>query len=270
MAFVAPIPASQIAEESEAFAATKKNVLKPRTGSFRVARSYEYQGKHIEIIVLGNVSFAGGRYVADYEQIVMILNGMKGNVISSRFSHGRANLPVLSMDSDIRFQNVMTPALDDYGNFYYFSWHGITHMLRTYGNDQQWVKYEHPDNYYTYHPQQWNLDWSEDVGNGYAMYHLSQSNVAQALASTDLWVLMVTIAEAAIGLYGLLVEVMILAAKAVAAALLIIGAYMVATHYWLEHVVKAEQDDGWAYTYWNGWYLQMSWGGWKDLWVITW
>jgi hypothetical protein len=265
-AFVAPIPASRIADVSEVFAAAKNEILQPKTGPFRVSECYEYEGQVVDITVVGAVTLRDGQYVAEYEQNITITDR---RVIDSEVTHRRQVLPVLSTDSRQPEERTFALALDDYGTFDYFMWHDIV-MLAS-GSEKQYIAYQHPDNYYRYHPQLWNLDWSEEVctHNGYAMIHLSHSRVNQAIDRNKIDTIIATIVAGAVEIYGIIVSLALLVAKAIAAALVIILLYYALVKYWLENVVQAEQGDGWAYTYWNGWFLQISYGAWRDLWTIV-
>ncbi len=264
--FVAPIPASKIADESEAFAAARDEVFQPKTGPFRINKCYEYEGQVVEITMLGVVNSRVNVIMAEYEQIIRITDEF-GNIVEMDNSHIKRYLPVVPSDSRRATQTAYVLALDDYGTFSYYQWHGIT-MIKYPGSTKQGIHYEHPDNYYQYHPQQWNVDWSSDLGNGYAMHHISQSRMYQAIQSNTIEFVISSIVAAAIEIYGILIGLALLTAKAVAAALAIIVLYYSLVSLWLQFVVQAEQDDGWAYTFWNGWILQISYGGWKDFWTI--
>lgn len=270
MAFIAPIPSAKTSAQTQSFNTTRNKLLRPRIGSFDATRSFDYQENHAKITISGNVSLDNDKNIANYKQKIVIRDSASNKSVNEVREVSRS-IPVISMDFEsTTSSNSMVPALDDYGTFVYFTWHGITHMIRTYGNSQQWVKYEHPDNYYTYHPQQWNLQWDQSVGNGYGMIHHSQSTVYQAIQANSIWVVAMAIADAAIGMYLLTLAAITLAAWIVAGLLAILTVYFVAVGWWLEHVLKAEQDDGWPYTYWNGVFLQASYGGWKDLWIYSW
>ena len=267
-AFIAPIPSSRAAEEVAILQTAYQNSLCPKIGPFYGEDSFEHDDVRMKVIVSGEVYMENEVYFAEYDEIFVTLND-KDQEVAREVYHVTRECPIIQLNEE-KSRNTMKLA-DDYGEFQYYWWHGMK-MIQYPGSLQQGIDYEHPDNYYysPYYPELWNYAWYRLASPGYGMYHISQSYINEAMATCSFYRVALFMADAAIGLYALTVAVVTLLLKIIAAVTTLLLIYAVAFLIWLEYVLRAEQGDGWSYTYWNGWFLQASYGGWKDIWVISW
>ncbi|MDF1540623.1 MAG: hypothetical protein P1Q69_17125 [Candidatus Thorarchaeota archaeon] len=155
-------------------------------------------------------------------------------------------------------------AYSDWGTFTRYYWRDKLFVSAP-GNDYTLVFYDHPDNYYTYHREQWNLDWNMySASYKTTMQHYSQAQMNQAMTTGSLFnlvsfiALLAGIAEATVALW----------LSAILAGLLL-SVYLFTTL-----IVLAEQGDGWAYLYGPGdWPLTNWWwvsfGRLRDSWWLA-
>ena len=157
--------------------------------------------------------------------------------------------------------------LDDWGEFTTYDWYGFTFVAAP-GSTKQWVKYDHPDNYYTYHPEEWNVEWEmckyhASTGWKKAIHHYSQAQMGYAISTGDAGVI-------AYGTAALITEVIALVAvpplQILALILSAIAALNGVMAWFLENIVQAEQEDGWAYVHADYVHrnLLISYGEWRD------
>jgi len=173
------------------------------------------------------------------------------------FKRGEIDQPLPELLHPDRNQD--TRKLDDWGEFPTFDWYGFTFVACP-GSTKQWVKYNHPDNYYTYYPEQWNLDWTlykEKDNWGKQVIHHSQAFMGQVIFTCSTWLFALGVAEVCSAADPTHVT------TAVIAVLLICG---LTFEWWLLNIVLSEQNDGWAYWHYNlvNHNLLISWGAWYE------
>lgn len=165
-------------------------------------------------------------------------------------------------------------------------WHSRL-FVRAPGTAYDWVKYDHPDNYETYYPLQWNriYDLSSYDGSGIVHHHFSQSDINQMLtygAVTGVLGVLVAIVAAALG-FGPPGWVV---AAIVALIAAVVSGFGFLWTVFTDYVIKAEKNDGWAwvnpgtYSHWGWWIFWwsavsfgVSFGAWRDIWfgiTFTW
>jgi hypothetical protein len=272
LAFVAPIPSSRAAEEVEILWSANENSLCPKIGPFYSEDSFEHDGVRMKLIVSGKVYMENDAYFAEYDEIFVTLDDTDQE-IAREVHHVTREYPVIQMNEE---KSRDTKILADYyGEFQYYLWNNMK-MIQYPGSLQQGIAYEHPDNYYyyLYYPQLWNLPWYRHVGYGYMMHHISQTQINEALATSSFTAIASTIAvgisKILLIYYGISIVAAALSIKIVIALLALLAIYAALFAWWVSYVLTTEQGDGWSYTYWNGWFLQASYGGWKNIWVISW
>ncbi|RJS77623.1 hypothetical protein CW667_02875 [Candidatus Bathyarchaeota archaeon] len=154
------------------------------------------------------------------------------------------------------------------GKYY---WDGLL-FLPEGNNGTHWVKYDHDDNYDTYHPQEWYTHWNL-TGNSKNHVHLSYQEVQDWKADTSRTadVLAGILGGAAAGTELLIAVAMYLGCTvplvlpilaAVAGLLAVIvwaKGYLMVT--WIEDVVEAAHGDGWCWC----WSLERYY--WYSLWT---
>jgi len=154
----------------------------------------------------------------------------------------------------------------NYGTFSYYYWYNFK-FVRVPGSPQQWVKYDHADNYYTYYKEQWNVDWNmykyHSSGWGKQVYHLSQYTMGVSIGQASLFYMAAALAAGIAGLFAIYFPIALIIA-AIAAFLVGIG---VVISWFLTSIVLSEQNDGWQYTHFNhvNRDVLISFGAWRDL-----
>lgn len=272
LAFLAPIPSSRAAEELAILRSTQEDSLSPIIGPFYAEDTFDHNGIRMKLIVSGKVYMKNEAYLAEYDEILVTLDE-KDQEVAREVHHVTREYPVIQLNEE-KPRNAMKLA-DYYGEFQYYWWHGMK-MIQSPGSTQWAIDYEHPDNYYhtPYYPQQWNLPWYRYVGSGFTMHHISQSQINEALATSSFAAIASTIAlgvsKILLMYFSISIAAAALSIKIVIALLVLLAIYAALFAWWVGYVLEAEMGDGWAYTYWNGWFLQASYGGWKDIWVISW
>ncbi len=269
LAFVAPIPAAKIIQEAKHVNQIKTEKFRLQKGCFAKEKSLEFNETKYRLLIKGIVFEKHGKNIAKYNTLITTESD-DGVEIESTKNFTQEIPSEITLEKNGHACDKAL-ALDDYGEFEYYWWY-CAKMVSISGSTQQRIAYDHPDNYYYqyYHPQEWNLNWYREMQTDYAMIHLSQSEVANTILTADIGAVALVIADVAVTLYMLTITSMTLALWIVAGLMAFLAIYSVAFSLWANHVLQAEQGDGWAYTYWNGWYLQASYGGWKDYWIISW
>ena len=160
----------------------------------------------------------------------------------------------------------------DWGQFTTYDWYGFKFVAAP-GSTKQWVKYDHPDNYYTYHPEQWNLDWTMYKYHAQTMWgkeivHFSQSKLNSMLATANLYVFAGAILGLAAFPIGFLAPPISGIIAAIAFILELIG---VPTKFLIENYIMTEQGDGWVYWHFNFVYKHtlISFGALRDVGVLV-
>ncbi len=270
LAYVSPIPEARISEQLDMANDIRMQKFQLNTGEFSYSESFTFNGTDFTLSIVGEVIENSDSNVAQYS-VVATSQDKAGRITLILDNNFTQELPsdICFIDDRPLRNNIL--ALDDYGTFQYYYWY-TAKMVKVPGSTIQEVKYDHPDNYYYryYHPQEWNLNWKRAMQTNYGMIHLSQSEISNAIMQAGIVNVALVIADAAIGLYFLSISSMTLALWIIAGIMAFLAVFSIALTVWLEYVLKAEQGDGWAYTYWNGAYLQASYGGWKDYWIISW
>ena len=204
------------------------------------------------------------------------------------FKRGEIDQPLPEL---LHQEKTRNSKLDDWGEFTTFDWYGFTFVAWP-GSTKQWVKYNHPDNYYTYHPEEWNLHWDKCVKRpcpgwwAKQVIHYSQAEMGSIISTKSLWLAMLGLAggiaamgAALIGASNPVTTPTGIALEILAGVLGLIGAIGVAVEFVIEWVILAEQGDGWGYNHYSDCYspavraypLYISLGAWYDwLWWIGW
>lgn len=154
-------------------------------------------------------------------------------------------------------------------------WDGIK-FVRAPGSSTTWVKYDHPDNYNTYYPNEINREY---YLKGYSKTHnhVPRYLLEEAKAKTSF----VGIAALLAGVIAALLAVPELVSKIVAAILGLIAAILslvgFVLYWFINDVIQTELGDGWIWTWgygkWEFWgwvvaaWWWMSFGAWRD-WVF--
>lgn len=157
-------------------------------------------------------------------------------------------------------------------SFSKFRWDGIL-FVRAPGSSTQWIKYDHPDNFETYYPNQINKGYTL---NGYSKQHnhIAQYALEEAKANTSF----ARIAGMLAAIIAALLALPELISKIVAGIIGLIGAILVLVGfvlYWfINDIIQTERGDGWIWTwgytqYWFLWWRigiswWMSFGAWRD------
>lgn len=155
------------------------------------------------------------------------------------------------------------PSYQDWGDFDTYYWRNKLFVSLP-GSAETYVKYDHPDNYYTYHREQWNLHWQMyDSYSRTYMIHLAVYELSDAITLNSLG----GILSAAAGIIGVLIATLAGVILGILAGLFL----TIAAFIYL--VVMAERNDGWEYLcgpgvwpYTNWWWI--SFGIWRDIWWI--
>ena len=139
-------------------------------------------------------------------------------------------------------------------------------------NGTHWVKYDHDDNFDTYHPQEWYPHWNMS-GNSKMHVHLSYNEVqdwkTNIQRTTDI---LAGIFGGASGGIDLIIAVAAFLGCSIPLVLPILGAiagvlavivwakgYQMET--WIEDVVEAENGDGWC------WWWSVERDSWYSFWM---
>jgi len=148
-----------------------------------------------------------------------------------------------------------------------YTWDGVK-FVQAPGNSTKWVKYDHPDNYDTYHPGETNSEYSLP-GITRTIEHIPQSTIENAKVNNDI----ATVISALVGVALAALVIPEPTTKIVAGAAALIAAILTAANlivrFWLNDVVQTELGDGWSYVWGEGsWWLfhwfWMSVGAWRD------
>jgi len=148
-----------------------------------------------------------------------------------------------------------------------YEWDGIT-FVQAHGNSTHWVKYDHPDNYDTYHPLEINVDY-QLKGTSTTMWHIAQYHIEDAKEANDLGLVISSL----VAIIGGLLALPELGSKFVAGVVSLIVAILVGINrvvsYFLNDILQTELGDGWSYLWGFGnWWLfhwfWMSFGAWRD------
>jgi hypothetical protein len=238
-------------------------------GPFVAEETFELEGVRMNLIVSGNAEEREGYIFAEFQQTLIVMDE-KDIEISREITHRTmktAWVPETTAGS-MEPERFFAPSTD-WGTFTTYYWNSFK-FVSVPGSSKQIVEYDHPDNYYTYHPEQWNLDWSQKIGR-YSIIHISQNVVYQTQISASLLAGITTIARALISLYGILgITITALAIKILAVTLVFIAVWAAIVVLWVEFVWKTEKLDAWSYFYLgtDGW-IQMSHGLWRDIWYYA-
>lgn len=270
-AFVAPIPSSNAASTCDNAMTISERIraVEPNLGPFIAEETFEHDGVRMRLIVSGIAEKREDYIFAEFQQTLITLDD-DDNEISRQIEYRTMetfDIPETTVSPEKPKQS-FTPA-SDWGTFTTYYWNSFR-FVSVPGSSQQVVKYDHPDNYYTYHPEQWNQDWSQKSGR-YAIIHASQYVVTQTQTSASLWAGILMISRALISIYGILgLTAYALAYKIIGVTLVFLAVYAALIALWVELVWKTEQGDAWSYSYLgtNGW-IQMSHGLWRDLWYYA-
>ncbi len=270
-AFVAPIPSSTAASTYEEFMTASERIkaMKPKLGPFVAEETFEHDGVRMRLIVSGNAEEREDYIFVEFQQTLIVLDDLDRE-ISRQITVQSTKVARISDTAAAPEEPEQSFATaTDWGTFTTYYWNSFK-FVSVPGSSKQPVKYDHPDNYYTYHPEQWNLDWSQKIGR-YSIIHVSEYVVYQTQVSASLWAGISTIARALISLYGILgITITALAIKILAVTLVFIAVWAALVVLWVELVWKTEQGDAWSYSYLgtNGW-IQMSHGLWRDIWYYA-
>ncbi|MHA1290204.1 MAG: hypothetical protein ACTSPB_22715 [Candidatus Thorarchaeota archaeon] len=269
-AFVAPIPISNAATTCDNAMTMSERIkaAEPQLGSFVVEETFEHDGVRMRLVVSGNAEEREDYIFAEFQQTLIELD-KDDNEISRQITHRTmrtSGAPETATSPEEPTHSFVTAS--DWGTFSTYYWNSFKFMFVP-GSSQQDVKYDHPDNYYTYHPEQWNQDWSQKIGR-YAIIHASEYVVSQTQSSANLWQAVLSMSIALISLYGLLAAAVAMAIKILAVLLVFLFIYASMIWLWVELVWKTEQGDAWSYSYLgtNGW-IQMSHGLWRNIWYYA-
>lgn len=267
-AFVAPIPISNaVSTCNDAMTMSERiKAAKPKLGPFVVEETFEHDGVRMRLIVSGNAVEKEDYIFAEFQQTLIVLDDTDAE-ISRQITHRTtkmARIPETAPEKPERYFATAT----DWGTFTTYDWNSFI-FVSVPGSLKQIVTYDHPDNYYEYHQEQWNQDWYEKIGR-YAIIHASQYVVSQTQSSANLWQAVLSISIILISTYGLLAAVVAMAIKILAVLLVFLFVWASMIWMWVEFIWKAEQGDAWSYSYLgtNGW-IQMSHGRWRDIWYYA-
>ena len=270
-AFVAPIPISNAAStyDTAMTVSERIKVAKPNLGPFVAEETFEQDGIRMRLIVSGSAEENESCIFAEFQQTLIVLDDHNLEV-SRQVTYHTTKMARMPETTTVPEEPMQPIALaTDWGPFTTYFWHDVK-FVSVPGSSKQIVKYDHPDNYYTYHPELWNVDWSLREGR-YAIIHASQYVVTQTQSSATLWAGVLMMARALISIYGILsITVYALAYKILAATLVFLAVYAALVALWVELVWKTEKGDAWSYSYLgtNGW-IQMSHGLWRNIWYYA-
>jgi len=183
--------------------------------------------------------------------------------ILTQFAKLKAMISELTEDKSGDAGNQHVLAYKDWGTFTRYYWRS-KRFVKYPGSGTQFVKYDHPDNYYTYHREQWNLDWDMYSSSWKTrMYHYGVYQIYQAKTLGVLGGLLGPMA-AIMGILEIVLAQWLLAILAL--FLLSVAAFTIL-------IVETEQGDGWGYLcgpgdwpYTDWWWV--SFGLWRDLWWL--
>jgi hypothetical protein len=142
-----------------------------------------------------------------------------------------------------------------YGPKYY--WYGIRFVAP--GDPYQYIDFDHPDNYDTYYPRQWNAPWlitSVDSGWKKWVHHVDSGTMQLSVSQANLFLAISSMAFAiGLAIYWVLGLILGIIAG--------IGLGVAAFLYW---IMQSEQLDGWGYTHDNlaNHNRLISFGAWRD------
>lgn len=160
---------------------------------------------------------------------------------------------------ELRIQPAL--AYTNWGTFTTYWWRNALFVARP-GNGYTYVAYDHPDNYYTYHREEWNLDWQMmDSASRTDMIHIAKYEIQYALQTGVIGALLAPF----VYLIGLPTYVLLGWLLAILAGInLGIWAFVYL-------VVQAENGDGWEYICGPGVWPYIGWwwisfGYWRDIW----
>ncbi len=280
IAYVAPIPEYCAAEVnsnlSEEMNKTSLNLLPDGPVPINIHDTYRDSSgyKSLDVVGIGllkgkdmyvNMTIRARTYNDAMVPVTDITTDSK--IILPRFDEMRASLASATQDSKSSgAANEFVPAYQDWGTFTTYYWRNALCVARP-GNDRTWVAYDHPDNYYTYHREQWNLDWSMyDSPSRTTMIHYG---VHQFMDLTNPLSILTAILGSMATIILAVTKLVLLGIVLAALALLGIGILA-----FLLLVVISERGDGWGYVcgpgYWpytNWWWV--SFGLWRDIWWIA-
>jgi len=271
-AFVAPIPQGEAASTYEQFSTATERLQfgEPKLGPFVAEEIVEWDGVRMKLVISGNAVEKAEIISVDYQQELIVFDD-SGHKISQEVIYRHTQISnfgkyseALSYREPVR-DTVLT---SDWGTFTTYYWHSFLFVSYP-GSAKQDVWYDHPDNYYTYHAEEWNVDWYKKISR-YSILHASKTTVHETESSATLWSWMLTTATMLIGAYGLLVAAVPLAIAILGATLAFLAVYQGLIWLWVQLVWKTEQGDAWSYSYWgtDGW-IQMSHGKWRDIWYYA-
>jgi hypothetical protein len=271
-AFVAPIPANSAVEERFLFTQKRDLILLEQLTPkdpvpIDIHDSYDDGNCTTKIHVTGvgimneedmhlNVVIDTKKY--DHKSVLVSHDVGNYSTIISQYAQLRAFIL-----EDEKNQHSLA---DDWGEFDTYDWRNYLFVSAP-GNDKTWVKYDHLDNYYTYYPELWNLNWYKyDSSSKTRMQHWSKGDVQYAIEYAYLGTLLgawATIIGIALGaLVGLI--------------LTILAALMITVMWFLLTLIESENLDGFGYLCgpgdwpYNGWWW-VSFGWWRDVWwpIVT-
>jgi len=157
-------------------------------------------------------------------------------------------------------------------SFSKYRWDGIS-FVRAPGSSTQWVKYDHPDNFETYYPNQINNGYTL---NGYSKQHnhIAQYVLEEAKRNANFVGIAGLLAAVIAALLGIpeLVSKIVAGILGLIAAIIALVGYVI---YWfINDIIQAERGDGWVWTWgygkWVFWgivlaaWWWMSFGSWRD------
>ena len=165
------------------------------------------------------------------------------------YKRGEIALPIPATENQATTNKVYT------GPKYY--WYGIKFVAP--GDPVQYIDFDHPDNYDTYYPGQWNTPWIKtSVQSGWKkwVHHYASSVMQQSITLGTLFYVAAGLAAAIGGAATVILGVILAALAAIGFA---ITAFLLV-------VMQSEQLDGWAYTHDNLYNHNrlISFGLWRD------
>jgi hypothetical protein len=275
LAFVAPIPAKEAAEFHSALRETEttriQDIEPGEIIAIELRHEIQERCNHSIIDVLGSaVVSQDGELTAELTVHARVFDE-RGSLISNDTTdctvtiseYERMRMLLSSETDELNQDSAFIPAYEDWGTFSTYYWRGRKFVARP-GNDKTPVSYDHPDNYYTYHREQWNLHWDMyDTPSKTSMIHLAWWEVQDALRFGYLTPILGGMAS----LIGVAVGVL---AGVLAGIIVLFFATIIA---FIGMVVQAEQGDGWEYVCgpgdypYTGWWW-VSFGYWRDIWWV--
>jgi hypothetical protein len=260
--FVTPIPLASITEQRKTYKQGRDLILEqlipPEPIEVDIHEAFRYGHEVITIDVLGTGFMVGEDMHAElafnvqtyYERSQIVSQqAMNRSIVIPKYAEKRAWIIEQTDDTEYKLAD------EDWGTFDTYDWRGRNHIIYP-GSDIQAIDFDHMDNYYEYHAEQWNLDWEDYEPNWKTTtYHYGKYQIDQAKITGDIIPLLGplgVILGSGLGPIAALVFAIL--------ALLIISVYLFTV--W---IVESEMGDGWAYAWdYGGGYI--SFGYWRDWW----